>query len=163
MGSEITLTRPTAEVVERYKGLPLIDILQPLRIAQRDFLMLVLVGANKEDAAEIIERNKFTVKQWHTDNINGFKDIGTYLLENREEYIEEAAREYARIIRAKSILALARLADRALDWGSVKPGDKAYVFGALKELKGLGLGKVSKEGAGGSYEELILKKRVEIK
>ena len=146
-----------------YKGKRLIDIMQPLRMAQRDYLMLVLIGTNKEEALEIVERAKPTLDYWEKANDRSFKDIERFVLSNREEYIDEAAREYARIIRAKSILALARLADKALDWGSVENADKAYVFGALKELKNLGIGKELERGSGGSYEELILRKRVETK
>ena len=149
--------------LSEYRGKKLIDIMQPLRMAQRDYLMLVLIGTNKEEALEIVQRQKNTLDYWEKANDRRFKDIERFVLSNREEYIEEAAREYARIIRAKSILALARLADKALDWESVGNADKAYVFGALKELKNIGIGKELERGSGGSYEELILKKRVEIK
>lgn len=141
--------------VSIYKDLPLVDIIRPLRDQQRDYLFLKLVGMNNADAVELINRSSKTVEFWRDNNNKDFGVIEDFLMANKEKYVEEAAREYARIKRAKAILALAFIADMAFDWKELDKVDKQSVLTALRELKDIG-----GDGKKGAipYEEMILRR-----
>ncbi len=138
-----------------YKDLPLVDIIRPLRDQQRDYLFLKLVGMNNADAVQLIDRSSKTVEYWRDNNNKDFESIENFLMANKEKYVEDAAREYARIKRAKAILALAFIADKAFDWDNLDKVDKQSVLTALRELKDIG-----GDGKKGSipYEEMILRR-----
>ena len=138
-----------------YEGMSLVDIIRPLRNEQRDFLFLELVGVNKADALELIDRSSESLRKWREYNDREFDVIETHLILYKERYIEDAAREYARIRRAKAILALGFIADKAFKWDTLDKVDKQSVLTALRELKDIGI-----EGKKGStpYEEMILRR-----
>ena len=139
------------------KGKGLREIIAPLKAEQRDFLFLRLLGLKVNKALLKVDRSQGGLEKWRMANIRGFDEIEEYLEENREEYIEEIAERYGKMVRARAILALAQLGERALDWEKVAEKDKRYVFGALQELKRLGSEKGNSSG-GESYEEIILKR-----
>ncbi len=138
-----------------YKDLPLVDIIRPLRDQQRDYIFLKLVGMNNADAVDLIDRSSKTVERWRQLNDQEFEAIESYLMSNKEKYVEDAAREYARIKRAKAILALAFIADKAFEWDTLDKVDKQSVLTALRELKDIG-----GDGKKGAipYEEMILRR-----
>ena len=131
------------------------EIIHPLRNEQRDFLYLRLVGMNRLDALEVIDRTAPTLTQWRERDDNGFRSIEKFLLDNKERYVEDAAREYAKLKRAKAILALSFIADKAFKWDTLDKVDKQSVLTALRELKDIGV-----DGKKGNipYEEMILRR-----
>ncbi len=131
------------------------EIIKTLRNEQRDFLFLELVGVNKADALQLIDRTSNAVKKWRDDNNKDFEVIENYLMSNRDKYYEVAAQEYAKIKRAKALLALAFIADMAFDWKALDKVDKQSVLTALRELKDIG-----GDGKKGAipYEEMILRR-----
>lgn len=141
--------------VVAYKDTPLIEIISSLRNEQRDFLYLRLIGMNRNDALDIVDRTSQTLQDWRGRSDGDFDIIEKFLMVNKEKYIEEAAKEYARVKRAKAILGLALIADKAFKWDELDKVDKQSVLTALRELKDIG-GDGKKGGI--PYEEMILRR-----
>lgn len=113
---------------------PLQAVLKGLTRGQKDFLTYRIIGIEPGQALRILQRKTSTLEgHWKYDE--AFKEVEAEVLANRELYIHEASAEIATSTVIMVDKALYELALMALDWGSVKQGDKPYVMKALELLK----------------------------
>lgn len=139
--------------VTTYK--PLQEVMEPLTKGQREYLVLRLMGLAVNEALRLANRKEGSLHIWKHED--GFNEVETYLLSNRDAYVKEAFGDAVSLTALKAQKVIEMLVDKALEWDNpevLKQADKCYVMKAVELAKKMGIVERPE-----NYEEAIFKMR----
>ena len=118
--------------LDDFKSKNLVDILDPLDKAQRDFLALRLAGVGVREAGRIVGRKENAISVWRCAVDPYFKAVEQYVLANKEQYLSTATKIYLDDLGIKARIILNNLIEMGMDWEKIKSKDKYFVMKAIE-------------------------------
>ena len=133
------------------------ELMKPLRYRQREFLVLRLMGIERNIVLRRIERKYATYNAWARGE--EFRKAERLFLGLRERYIEDALGWFIlHKARPEAIAILGMLLRKGLDsWDILDKGDKQSILKAVELV--MKFDTIIEGGKAVSYEEMIIKLR----